>query len=304
MTTMTRRRTPAKRETDEAARDAKMLAAHELMTAKVAELRTSEDWVAWLNVASKFHRYSFLNVWLMHCEAEDRGMEPLTHVAGFKRWLEMDRCVRKGEKGLSIFAPLLRRIRPDEEGFDPERPNRQRLYGFRLTSVFDVQQTDGKPLPERPEPTYPEGEVAEGLLDRLTAFAESIGFPVEYGETGHANGYTSPTEHKIVLSATKLTTDARKARTLIHEIGHALLHTEGDYDYRGHRDLAETEAESVAYVTGTYLGIDMKDYSFHYVADWAPDMETVTAVGQRVMKTSKQIIDAVDLTADTTEEIV
>jgi antirestriction protein ArdC len=220
-------------------------------------------------------------------------MTPLSHVAGFKRWLELDRCVRKGETGLRIFAPNTRKIRPDEEGYDPARPNRIKVYGFRLTSVFDLQQTDGKPLPEQPAITYPDGEIPAGLLDRLTAYAEGIGFSVSYGETGSANGYTSPADKTIILSDSKLPTDARKARTLIHEIGHASLHCEGDFDYRTHRGIAETEAESIAYLVGTLLGVEMGDYSFAYIAGWAPDTDTVTAVGQRVLKTANAIIETV-----------
>ena len=104
----------------------------------IAGILTSEGYARYLQAASRFHAYSFGNVILVMCQRPDA-----THVAGFRRWLELGRCVRKGEKAIRIFAPVRYRRRHAEETDDNQ--DEPQLVGFKLAAVFDVSQTE--PLP-------------------------------------------------------------------------------------------------------------------------------------------------------------
>lgn len=270
-------------------RDAAVKAALARVTEAVANIKSSDEWKAYLKVASRFHRYSFNNVILMTLQAADRGMAPLSHIAGFKTWLTMDRCVRKGEKGLQIFAPVIaKREETDKQtGVTAEV---RKLVGFRLTSVFDYQQTDGEPLPAAPVFDQPKGKAPSGLIDALIAHAGRLGYTVSFGKTGHAEGYTQPLTHQIVISE-GLPNDAARASVLAHELAHATLHADADYDYTAHRGTAETEAEGVAFVVAEFYGLEVGNSSAGYIAGWAPDTETLMKVGQRITSTAKAIID-------------
>jgi len=129
-----------------ATRNDKAQEAHDRLVAEIEKIETSDDWKAALDVASKFHQYSFNNQILIDVQAADRGFEP-THVmpygnkAGTSGWKSVGRQVRKGEKGLGIFAPV-RRKTEDEDG-----ESRYVVVGFRVAHVFDISQTDGEPLP-------------------------------------------------------------------------------------------------------------------------------------------------------------
>lgn len=272
-------------------KDARLAEAQEMLLAAVEQITTSEDWIRYLQFAKGFYTYSFNNVMLMWAQQMQRGMKPLTQVAGFRHWLTLNRGVRKGEKGLKIYAPIIVKIKEGEPGFPGSK-----LVGFRITTVFDAQQTDGEPLPVHPASTSViSGDLdSRGALTALGDHAAAIGFPWRYGDSGRAEGHTDSLAKEIVISTRHEDDEARTFAILAHEVAHATLHTEDDYDYRGHRGVAETEAESVAYLVSEYFGVDMADTSFHYVAGWAQDAEVVMKTGQRVMKTAKDIIAVIE----------
>lgn len=286
MTTTSKVRAPRLSEEDKTARLAE---AHETIRSAVAAITGAEDWKRYLTFASRFHKYSFNNILLMAAQADARGMAPLTHVAGFRAWLNNhNRGVRKGERGLKIFAPIVVKKVEGDPGFPGTK-----VVGFRITTVFDVQQTDGEPLPVAPRPTGSiAGEAPAGALEALGALVTGAGFPWSYGATGAAEGFT--TTGRIVISDRLESNPGQTFAVLVHEAAHALLHMEGDYDYAAHRGVAETEAESVAYVVATHFGIDMADTAFHYVAGWARDADVVVAAGARIMKTAAKIIDTIE----------
>lgn len=271
-------------------KDARLAEAHDMIATAVAAITTSAEWIEHLRFAARFHRYSFNNILLMQAQAATRGMEPLTQIAGFRAWIDLGRSVRKGEKGLRIFAPIIVKIKEGEKGFPGTK-----VAGFRLTSVFDAQQTDGEPLPGRVKATGEiAGEPLPGSIEALGVMASEAGYPWRYGATGAADGHTDPLAKEIVVSESFQHDQAGTFAVLAHEVAHALLHMEGDYDYQGHRGVAETEAESVAFMVAEFFGVTMADTSFHYVAGWAKDQDVVVAAGQRIMKTARKIIDAVE----------
>jgi antirestriction protein ArdC len=265
-----------------AAREERLEAMHEMLVEKTAELTTSEGWMQYLEFASKFRQYSLNNTLLILCQRPDA-----THVASYKKWTEMGRQVRKGEKSLSIFAPMMRK-REDKDGEE-----RRYISGFRLVPVFDIAQTDGDPVPEPVLPVLLDGEAPEGLWDALLTIVDASGYHVERGECHGANGFTRPSERLIMVRED--VTDAQATKTLVHEIAHMLLHCgeEGGLtaDAMMHRSVAEVEAESVAHIVAQVHGLPTESYSLPYIAGWSNGKpEAVAATADRVLKTAKQIL--------------
>jgi|tagenome__1003787_1003787.scaffolds.fasta_scaffold20985677_4 antirestriction protein ArdC len=275
--------------------------AHDMIVQAVGRITSDKQWRAWLNTLGKFHSYSFNNVLLLHMQCAARGMDAPSRVAGFKVWLSLNRCVIKGEKALKVYAPIVVKIKPGERGYRPDG-TATKVAGFRLAPTFDIQQTDGEPLPEEPEtPEFPAGVAPDGLWESQVKFAKDHGYDVSFGNTNDAEGYTDPQTHDIVISNVHDTEGlyGRACAILSHEIAHMLLHVDGDADealrqYRSHRGVAETEAESIAYLVSRHFGIAVGATSFHYVAGWAKDPDVVIKVGQRVQSTARKIIDALD----------
>jgi hypothetical protein len=228
------------------------------LSAGIADLTTSEKWTQYLDVQSKFYRYSPNNVMLILLQNPYA-----TRVAGYRAWQALDHQVMAKESALRILAPMT--YKRDDA---PEGEKAREIRGFKLVPVFDISQTEGPDLPDIVSKL--EGLAPEGVFVKLTEFAEGIGFRVERPQSldSGANGDTSHSEGRIrVVSCNS---EAQQAKTLAHEIGHALLHDPGveatKYLERG---LKELEAESTAYVICTALGMDTSDYSFGYVAGWA-----------------------------------
>jgi antirestriction protein ArdC len=258
----------------------------EVLNANVERIRSGPEWAAALRLRSRLHRYSFSNVLLIHLQCPDATM-----VAGYRAWQGLGRQVRKGERAISILAPLTRTVEDD----DGEK-NRI-VVGFRAASVFDVGQTDGPPLPEppRPEPLEGDDRRAVAILDALTRYAASLGCAVERGSDalGQANGAYDPATRRILL-ATGLA-PAQEAKTLVHEIAHAQLHANGAAD----RARAEVQAESAAFLTMDALGIDSGGYSFHYVAHWAGSTEDLLRAGDAAVRVADELIEACKEGVDT-----
>lgn len=262
-------------------------ALHETLTESVAALTQSEAWTAWLHVAAKFHRYSFNNQMLILCQRPDA-----TLVNSYKRWGEIGRQVRKGEKSIGILAPCSRKVKDEETGEE-----KFRVTGFRVVSVFDVSQTDGDPVPEQPLPTLLDGEAPAGLWDALTSVAEAHGYTVERGDCGAANGYTQPATHTIRVRDD--VSDAQAVKTLAHEVAHVTLgHVDDLAGYEVHRGVAEVEAESTAYLIAHMHGLPTDAYTLPYVAGWAG--ETAEDVAAAIRKTGERVIKAARLVSDLT----
>ena len=259
----------------------------------IDRLTSSDGWRKYLDVQSRFHRYSFHNTLLILCQRPDA-----TQVASFKKWLELERHVVKGETSLRIFAPSFRKEEVERSEGGTEEV--QKLSGFRLVPVFDVSQTEGEPLPEPVK--LLEGEDAGGMFGKLSKVAEKLGYRVQVTPEieGHpgANGLCEYGLKTLTVAGNR--SELQQVKSLAHEIGHAMLHepdAEGKRDIT--RDTCELEAESVAYVTCQSLGLDTSDYSFGYVAGWKGGdaeqaREAIKASGQRISGASKQILDGLE----------
>jgi len=173
-----------------------------------------------------------------------------------------------------------------------------------MVPVFDISQTDGPDLPEAVNKL--EGLAPEGVFDRLTEFAHSIGFRVERPESLDSGANGDTTHSSGLIRVVNTNSEAQQAKTLAHEIGHALLH---DPEYVTTKDLSrglkELEAESTAYVICTALGMDTSDYSFGYVLGWtggAPDaIEGIKASTGRIQKAATVVLKTFEVDGSTAE---
>ncbi len=241
-----------------------------------------------LSAAGRFHQYSFGNVLLIHAQNPDA-----TRVAGYRTWQSLGRQVRKGERGIKILAPITYRARTGaaaDASDDEDRP--RELRGFRVEHVWDISQTDGEPLPEV-APTRLEGEGPAGLWEVLAEQVAADGYELKRGRCGRpqANGSTDPASRTVIvrddLSA------AQACKTLVHERAHILLgHVENAVSYQICCGQCEVEAESVAYLVCTQVGIDAGCYSLPYVARWADgDLELIQKTAERVVTAARSILN-------------
>lgn len=266
-------------------RDEKLAALQAEIAAGVKALQSSEEWRAMLETAARFHKYSFRNVLLIAVQCPQAS-----RVAGYNKWIELGRQVRKGEKAISILAPCTyrRELQPGEEGYRPGRKTTvTRLRGFRPASVFDISQTDGEPLPDV-APTLAEQDEPAGLWGKLEEYITGKGWTVERGDCGLAYGWADPATK--VIRVRDGVHAGQAAKTLIHECAHALLHFG---DRKVSRDRAEVEAESTAYVVAGALGMPTGSYSFPYVASWAGDAveEAVANTADAVLGAAKELLE-------------
>jgi antirestriction protein ArdC len=216
------------------------------------------------------YNYSFLNSVMIYSQGGQL-------VQSFKKWQELERYVRKGEKAhIYIFVPAFKKIEDKETGEKEES-----LAFFLLKPVFDVSQTDGKPL----EYVHNSAETAAFSFDDLAGkIAALTGLPVNVKPTGEARGYCSVKE--IAISESSNNTD--RIKTLFHEAAHVLFNHHKAAD-KG-RAIREVEAEAAAYLLLSFLGIDY-ELSREYVHGWNADRESINKT--EILKIADRLIKAV-----------
>jgi antirestriction protein ArdC len=301
---------PKKREEIKTTREKKLVEARARLACGVASLMKSDRWKEYLKFSLKFHHYSFMNTLLIMMQRPDA-----TCVASYKNWKFLGRHVRKDERGIEIFVPILALIRNLEDDKDqaariPEEiipagktreRRRKQLVGFKTGFVFDVSQTDGDPLPKHP-PSRLEGDDA-GMFAMLKAAIEDLlRIPVSFSTLSPGTfglcRYAPDQDCQpitILLSDDPTLSGAQKLDTLAHEAGHAMLHSGLQYRQHSKRSIRELEAESTAYCILTVLGFDPGDISFGYIATWMEGgaeetLKEIESSGQRILDASRRIL--------------
>lgn len=269
----------------------------------VKELFTSEMYTEYLKTMSQFHNYSFNNTMLIAMQKPDA-----TLVAGYQAWQKkFKRQVKRGEKGIQIIAPAPIREKEEVEKFDPVtnepilrpdgKPETEEIEHiiprFRLTTVFDVSQTYGEPLPEIETPELM-GSV-ENFEIFMQAIREVSPVPIRLDEIeSGAKGYYSNVNKEIVIQQGM--SESQTMKTGVHETTHAKLHDRDIMEELGEKKnqmTREVEAESVAYTVCQYFGLDTSDYSFPYIAGWSSsmDMKELRSSMDTIRKTAGEMID-------------
>lgn len=270
--------------------DAKIEAYRGELDAAVASLSTDANYLAYMDTMARFHHYSPANQLLIMIQTGGQA----TRVAGFNKWKEMGRTVKKGEKAIGIFAPRTVTVKgADGKPLkDDNGRTQKRFIGFTTASVFDVSQTEGDPLPELDNRLSIDPPA--GYIEDLTAAIEAEGFTVRYADDlCGANGRTSPDTKTVAIKASL--NPAHRAKTLAHELGHIHAgHLDRMDEYHtgagGCRGEMELEAESFAYVVCRANGMttEVSKYSSTYIASWVgTDPSDVKASTERVSKAVK-----------------
>lgn len=270
-----------------------------------ANLVNDENWNNWLNSMSMFHGYSVTNQMLVAIQTGGKA----TRIAGATTWRSLGRFPKKGEKALSIFAPMTKRLPvtdrngntiTDDSGKEIWEP---RVIGFKAVPVFDVAQTDGEPLAklDRQISQAP----PEGFVEDMHAAAEKAGWTVEYRELDSfknegAHGWANPRTKTITVDSTM--SEGSQARTLAHELGHVYAgHTERLGEYHtgpgGCRGSFEVEAESIGYALTRSNGMEPTDsevISAQYLQAWSSGNAEMIAKSQDAIHDGyKSIMEAV-----------
>lgn len=242
------------------------------------EAKASKMFKNWIKVKSQFHNYSLNNTMLILLQKPDA-----THVAGFKKWKQLNRKVKKGEKALRILAPSFKNKKIEDE--DGSMEEQRVLAYFVAVPVFDVSQTEGEPLPKL---DYRAKGGDYGLIALLEDFAGKRKIKVEYTESLPCNACgLSAGGHIKVLNSLQ---GAEKAGTLAHEIAHELLHHSPEE--KTVYSQGEIEAEAISAVVLQSFGIDTRDSAF-YLAAWNGDKQKVKDSLSRISKTAKEILSEI-----------
>ncbi len=272
------------------------------------ELFEGEKYKSYLNTMSKFHNYSANNIQLIEMQCPDA-----TYVARYKAWQRnFERHVNKGERGIRILAPAPYKIKEEQEKIDPvtNEPVLDRdgmpvmeeveikIPAFRVVTVFDYSQTDGKELPGLGVNEL-HGDV-ERYQDFMEALERVSPVPIRYEEMeGDRKGYFIDLSRPIAIKEGM--SEAQTAKTGVHEVAHAKLHArEAEQDtekavYKD-RETKEVEAESVAYTVCQHFGIDTSDYSFGYIAGWSSGKEIpeLKSSLDTIRRTSSELIKGIE----------
>jgi hypothetical protein len=256
-------------------------------------LLSSEGWQRWLRVRSTngLSRYSFGNQLLIAMQCPHA-----TYVAGFRAFLALDRCVRKGERAIRILAPMSVPTRGSgtegpEVGEDGEQ---RRRTVFRAVAVFDVSQTEGLPGTEPVSldaPSQPiQGDTHAHLLPGLRALAGELGYNVDRRRLdGPADGWCDSQQHEIVIND-ELPANAQ-VRILVHEIAHALGVGYSDYG----RSRAEVLVDTVTFIVCGAVGLDTSGSSVPYVAGWGEsgELNAIRGYAETIDQIARRIEDSV-----------
>ena len=275
----------------------------------IKELFDSDRYKEYLRVMSKFHNYSFNNTLLIAMQKPDASL-----VAGFQSWKNnFKRNVVKGEKGIKILAPSPFKIRQEMEKIDPAtqkpvigadgKPVKEEkeitIPAFKVVSVFDVSQTEGKELPDIAVDMLT-GDV-ERFKDVFAALEKTSPVPIGFEKIeGNSHGYYHLEEKRIAIDEGM--SELQTIKTAIHEIAHAKLHDidpnapKEEQADRPDRRTREVQAESVAYAVCQHYGLDTSDYSFGYVAGWSSgrELDELKSSLETIRSTAAEIINSID----------
>ena len=280
----------------------------------IKELFEREKYMRYLSVMSRFHRYSVNNTMLIYMQRPDA-----TLVAGYNKWKnQFERHVKRGEHGITIIAPTPFKKKIEEQKLDPDtkapmldaegkvimEEREVEIPMFRPVKVFDVSQTDGKPLPEL-------ASSLSGNVQNYEAFMEALrrSAPVPLSVepmAANMDGYFSPDRQRIAIREGM--SEVQTVSAAVHEIAHSKLHNyakaqeaaarAGDKEppKKKDRNTEEVEAESISYAVCQYYGIQTGENSFGYIATWSQDktLPELRASLETINKAAGELINDID----------
>lgn len=254
-------------------------------------IESSDDWIRYLKFCSSFYNYSYNNIFLIMMQRPDA-----TFVAGYTTWRKMNRYVRKGEKGIGILCPCIRKVETFKEPDDSkvyndkeaEKEVKKILTGFRIGYVFDLSQTDGDDsmLPALVSGLQGSSEQEKALYEALFKYVSTQYCVQEVTGMSAKGSFNLATKVITVRADLKY---QQKLKSLLHELSHAI-----DFDMHPDMDIPRNKreliAESCAFVVCLRLGIDTSSYSFSYLKSWLKDPKELGEIADSVQKIAQKII--------------
>lgn len=269
-----------------------MKKAIESISTGLQAIETSDDWIRYLTFCSSFYNYSYNNIILIMMQRPNA-----TFVAGYTAWRKMNRYVRKGEQGIGILCPCIRKVEtfaePDDARVyndkEAEKEVKKVLSGFRIGYVFDLSQTDGDDsmLPVLVTGLQGSSEQEQAIYKALLKYVSAKYCVQEVIGTSAKGSYNIDTKVITVRSDLQY---QQKLKSLLHELSHA-IDFEINPDMTTPRNKRELIAESCAFVVCLRLGIDTSSYSFSYLKSWLKDPKELGEVADCVQKISSRIIN-------------
>lgn len=272
----------------------------------VKDLFASQRYQEYLKAMSKFHDYSLNNTLLIVMQKPDASL-----VAGYGKWRDnFERHVKRGEKGIKILAPAPYKVKREIPKIDPDsgqpiigkdgKPVTEEkeitIPNYKVVSVFDVSQTEGKEIPDLSVDSLTGG--IEQYEDFFRALERTSPVPVSFEPIpSGAHGYYSNVDKRIAINEGE--SELQTVKTLIHEIAHAKLHDidlTAATDEQSRPNRRTREVESIAYTVCQHFGLDTSDYSFGYIAGWSSDKEIteLKASLETIRATASELITEIE----------
>ena len=252
-------------------------------------LKTTEEYINYMKFMSMFYNYSFNNVMLIMLQYPEASL-----VAGYSKWRKWNRYIKKGEKAISVIAPIPRTVKKINEKTGEEEEGN--YLSYKAVPVFDISQTEGDPLPKFGIDELKQSvNFYEKTIDNLKLVSRAPIY-IDSKWKGEAKGYYNTKKHEIHIKDGM--SQLQTIKTMLHEIAHSFMHNEEKMkEEKTDINTREVEAESVAFVVCEYLGLDTSEYSFWYIASWLKDVEieTLTNTLDKIQTTANYIIDKYNL---------
>lgn len=277
----------------------KIKAALDTIDKGLAAINSNEDWIRYLSFQSRFYQYSYNNTILIMMQRPDA-----TYVKGFKAWNQLGRFVKKGERGIGILCPCIRKVEefaePDDKNEyndkEGEKQVRKVIAGFKVGYVYDISQTDGddSQLPVLVKGLAGDSEEEKAIYDALFKYVSG-----QY-QVQEVTGIAAKGSYNLETQEIRVRGDLeyrQKIKSLLHELSHA-------YDFSMNpddkipRNKRELIAESCAYVVCLRLGIDSSSYSFSYLKSWLKDPDELKSIADCVQKIASRIINGLAESSD------
>ena len=262
---------------------------------QILNLTDSEKFKSYLDTVAKFHRYSQRNIDLIYSQNPSASQ-----VAGFKKWQnDFKRSVNKGEKGIRIAAPIIKKLTPDDQK-RLDTTEEKAIVGYRYIPVFDISQTSGEPVLSAKDFVKENLADHQNVTSLYNAFKDYLNqqtdlkvSEVPLATLNGAKGYFQPSTNEIVIGGDE-PDNALKLKTLYHEYAHSQLHGLKSAFKDRPRAYQETQAEAVAYVAMQNIGVDTSNYSLGYVATWAKDKAVIHSALSEIQQVSNKVIELSD----------
>ena len=262
---------------------------------QILNLTDSEKFKSYLDTLAKFHRYSQRNIDLIYSQNPSASQ-----VAGFKKWQnDFKRSVNKGEKGIRIAAPIIKKLTPEDQK-RLDTTEEKAIVGYRYIPVFDISQTSGEPVLSAKDFVKENLADHQNVTSLYNAFKDYLNqqtdlkvSEVPLATLNGAKGYFQPSTNEIVIGGDE-PDNALKLKTLYHEYAHSQLHGLKSAFKDRPRAYQETQAEAVAYVAMQNIGVDTSNYSLGYVATWAKDKAVIHSALSEIQQVSNKVIELSD----------